>query len=161
MKNEKGITLITLAITLVVLIILTFTISINAPDLISMKRKNNFENDMNVLKEEIDQYYARYDSLPIINKYINVDILNNSKNINDNDNYYVIDLSKIDVNLNYGKDYEQILLKNLEEEVVDITDVYIINEQSHTIYYPKGVEYNKTVNYTIDLNYKEISTYVI
>lgn len=160
MKNEKGITLITLAVTLIVLIILTFTISINAPDLISMKRKNNFENDSNALKEEIDQYYARYNSLPIINPYTNVAMLENSKNINDNNHYYVIDLSKINVSLKYGKDYEKVAKKEVTEEITDMVDIYIINEQSHTIYYPKGVEYNKTIHYTVDLNYKEISAYV-
>ena len=150
MKEEKGITLLTLTITIVILLILTFTIGINAPDLLHMRRKSNFENDMNSLKEEIDQYYARYDGLPIINKYTNISMLSDIKNVNDNENYYVIDLSKISVNLNYGKDYETVKAKDISEEISDVLDLYIINEESHTIYYPKGIEYNDKINYTLD-----------
>ena len=159
MKEEKGITLLTLTITIVILLILTFTIGINAPDLLHMRRKSNFENDMNSLKEEIDQYYARYDGLPIINKYTNISMLSDIKNVNDNENYYVIDLSKISVNLNYGKDYETVKAKDISEEISDVLDLYIINEESHTIYYPKGIEYNDKINYTLD-TYTQINTYI-
>lgn len=159
MKEQKGITLLTLTVTIIVLIILTFTIGINAPDLLHMRRKTNFENDMISLKEEIDQYYARYDALPIINKYTNISMLNDIKNANDNENYYVIDLSKISVNLNYGKGYETVKAKDISEEISDISDVYIINERSHTIYYPKGIEYNDKTNYTLD-TYTKINTYI-
>ena len=149
MKEQKGITLLTLTITIVVLLILIFTININAPDLLQNRRKNNFQNDISSLKEEIDHYYARYDGLPIINKYTNISMLEGIKNVNDNENYYVIDLSKISVNLNYGKEYEKVKSKDTSEEITDILDVYIINDESHTIYYPQGIEYDGTVHYTI------------
>lgn len=150
MKKQKGVTLVVLTITIVVLLILTFTISMNIPDISSRKKKSNFENDMRELKEEIDQYYAKYEQLPIINKYTNIDMLNDIKNVNDDENYYVIDLSKIFTNLNYGKDYEKVKTKDTSEEIAEILDIYIINEQSHTIYYPKGIEYDGEIHYTLD-----------
>ena len=123
MKNQKGITLITLVITIVVLVILTATISVNAPALLNEQKKRDLETDIQSLKEEVDQYYARYESLPIINKYNNVNMLNEVKNINDSEDYYVIDLSKIVVDLNYGKDYNKIKEKDVSEEITNMLDV--------------------------------------
>lgn len=162
MKKQNGVTLVALTITIVVLLILTFTISMKIPDISNRKKKSNFENDMRELKEEIDQYYAKYEQLPIINKYTKIDMLNDIKNVNDDENYYVIDLSKIFTNLNYGKDYEKVKTKDTSEEIAEILDVYIINEQSHTIYYPKGIEYDGEIHYTLDTytTKNKINTYI-
>ena len=56
MKNESGITLITLVITIVVMIILTFTISVNIQPYLEQRAKSNFETDMQRLKEEVDEF---------------------------------------------------------------------------------------------------------
>ena len=113
---------------------------------------------MRRLKEEIDQYYARVKSLPIINEYTNISMLQGIKNVNDNDEYYVIDLKQLDVELNYGKDYIEIENnRDASENISDLTDVYIINKQSHTIYYPKGVEYNGKIHYAQNMRYTEIN----
>lgn len=148
MKNNKGITLITLVITIVVLVILTFSISVNIQQYGDIKIKNNFEHDITILEEEINQYYARNKELPILNKYTNTDTFKQYKNVNDNTNYYIIDVRKLEVSLNYGKDFESVTSKLKSEEVSDIIDVYIINEQSHTIYNPKGIEYEGSRYYT-------------
>jgi len=158
MKNSKGITLITLVLTIVLLIILTFTISINIDQYKIEKIKNNFRSDITALEEEINQYYARIHELPIINKYIDTTRLIGIKNVNDNDEYYVIDINQLDVSLNYGKDYYEILLKSRDEEITGLYDVYIINEQSHTIYYLAGAIYDGKVNYTLDNDYSKIYT---
>lgn len=145
LKSNKGITLITLTTTIVVMLIISVSITININPYIQKKNKTNLETDILKLKEEISYYYSKNKTLPIINKYTN--ILQLEKNINDNENYYVIDLSKINnTNLNYGKDYYKINSK--DENANSFLDIYIINEQSHTIYYPKGVEYNNQMYYT-------------
>lgn len=145
LKSNKGITLITLVITLVIMIILSFTVSVNVSSYIERNNKAKLETDIIKLKEEISYYYSKNKTLPIINKYINIQKI--QKNINDNENYYVIDLENIkELNLNYGKDYNKI--KGTEGDIADLLDVYIINEQSHTIYYPKGIEYNNEIYYT-------------
>ena len=156
MKNEKAITLITLVITVVILIILTFTITINIDQYGNQRRKSNFEVDLQRLKEQIDQYYARNNKLPIINPYTNISMLKGITNINDNDKYYVIDLNKLDITLNYGADYSIIRQKNVKEEIKDLFDVYIINEQSHTIYYPLGIKYDGEYHCTSDEVYHKI-----
>ncbi|MDE5830176.1 MAG: hypothetical protein K2H53_00220, partial [Clostridia bacterium] len=50
----------------------------------------------------------------------------------DCDNYYVINLNELDnITLNYGKEYR----------LTSSDDKYIINEETHIIYYLKGVIY--------------------
>lgn len=145
LKSNKGITLMTLTLTIVVMMILTFTVSININTYIERNNRINLETDIIKLKEEIDYYYSKNKELPIINKYTNTQML--QKNISDNENYYVIDLKELQKEeLNYGKDYYKI--DNKDENIFDFLDVYIINEQSHTIYYPKGVKYNNEIIYT-------------
>ena len=157
MNTQKGITLITLTITIVIMIILTFTIVVNIEPYKNQKIKVNFETDIQRLKEEINQYYARVKDIPIINKFTNTTMLEGIKNINDNDEYYVIDIKQLDVELNYGADYYTINKKDLAEEITDLLDVYIINKQSHTIYYPKGVEYSGKTHYRLPEVFSKIT----
>ena len=94
-------------------------------------------HDINVIEDSIALYYLNNGNIPIKDK-INFE---HSINPNDNNSYYKIDLSKLEnIYLNYGK------MKNEQ-------DFYIINEESHTIYYFSGVEYKGKIYYTKDVNY--------
>ena len=157
-KSERGITLIALVITIIIMIILTFTITVNVSQLEEQRTKSNFENDINSLTEEVSQYYARTKTIPIINKYTNTVMLTGIKNVNDNNNYYVLDIKQLDVSLNNGKDYKTALSRNRDESISDLVDIYIINEQSHTIYYPKGANYNGSIHYTNRETYNRIDS---
>lgn len=146
-KNEKGITLLVLTITIVIMLILIFTLTINVNDYVERKNKTNFDTDIEKIKEKIEIYYSRNKTIPITNKYTNVEMLN--KNVNDNDNYYVIDLNKLELSgLNYGSDYYSI--EDKTAEVSNLLDIYIINEQSNAIYYPKGIEYEGKTYYSLE-----------
>lgn len=106
---------------------------------IQLSKLNNMYKDIDLLQEYIDLYYLNNGELPIKNDIINFE---NSINLNDNDKYYEVDLNKLDnLKLSYGNN------KN------DKFDIYIVNEQSHTVYYYKGIEYNKKIYYTIKNNY--------
>ena len=83
-------------------------------------------------------------------------MLEGIKNINDGDEYYVIDVKQLEVELNNGADYYKIAQKDVSEEITDLVDVYIINKESHTIYYPKGAEYNGMVHYRLPEVYTKI-----
>ena len=135
-KGQNGITLIILVITIILLAILTFTIMVNFKPYSNEKRRAAFESDARALKEEIDQYYARYGELPIAKDGNENDIKYDSSNIpfvvkddwnvininDDTDEYYVIDTDLLDVDLN-------------------LSGTFIVNKQSHTVYYPEGVVY--------------------
>lgn len=154
LKSNKGITLITLVITIVVMLILSFTISINANNYIERTKKANLDTDLQRLQEKVEIYYSKNKEIPMLNKYTNVAML--EKKENDNENYYVIDLDKLEgIELNYGKDFEK--AKQLEGEIADLLDIYIINEESHVIYYPKGVEFDNKMYYTLVGDQSKIS----
>ena len=149
MNSEKGITLISLVITIIILMILTFSVTVNIDNFANEDRRAKFQSDMRSLKEEIDQYYVREKKLPVINKYTNLSTIESVKNVNDGQDYYVIDLDELLVDLKYGKDYETVKTMPQNENISNLLDVYIINGQSHTIYYPKGIEYSEETHYTV------------
>ena len=157
LMQNKGITLITLMLAIVIMIIISSVILYNARTGINTRELNNMYNDIVILKNKVDVYYSQYGTLPIIKKqYTNIENIK-SININDNNYYYVVDLEALEnITLTYGKDYNDYKQTQNDEK----TDIYIINEQSHTIYYVAGVRLDKKTYYTTVSDYTklEIST---
>ena len=150
-KNEKGITLTTLILTVVLILIIGGMMGYYSTSGLNLKRINNMYSDIEQIQTEVDTYYLKNNELPILN--VNVSFSKYS-NPNDNSEYYVIDLSKLgNLKLNYGKEFENIKSRNNLE---NYTDVYIINKQSQTIYYLKGIEFEDNTYYTKPIEYKEI-----
>lgn len=154
-KNEKGITLIALTITIIVLMIVTSITIVNMESSMKIKRVNKLYNDISNLKTKIDAYYIEHKELPILEQYCESQAelksileTNGVSNIqldkNDDEYYYVIDLSKIEgLTLSYGKEYNSDLSTDKGRK-----DLYIINNRSHQIYYPKTVSFNKKYYYS-------------
>lgn len=143
LKNNKGITMIALAITILIIVIITTTLIYNSYKGMGIRTLNNMQNDIELLENKVATYYVKNGKLPILNiTYTDIDKIKNLDN-NDNDKYYVIDLSLLpNLTLNYGKGYNNIK-NNVASE-----DVYIINEQSHNIYYTAGINYDGIIYYT-------------
>ena len=142
-KQEKGVTLSILVITIIVLLILTSTLIYNAKGSIHIQNTTKLYNDLELLREKVSEYYNEYGEIPGKIEYTNIGNLSNvlSKN-NDTGKFYVIDLEAIKgISLNYGKDYENI--KNNPNNANSYTDIYIINENSHNIFYVNGVTITK------------------
>ena len=157
MKNQKGITLITLVITIIIMLLLIVTITVNVGPYKAALVRNSFEEDFKSLQEGIANYYARNKELPVINKYTSTFMLDSVKNVNDGNDYYVIDIRQLDVDLHFGREFYNALARDVSNEIDDLLDVYIINEQSHTIYYPKGITINGMVVYTLYEEYSFVS----
>lgn len=138
-KKEKGITMVALVITIIILLILTNVLIYNAQDMIYVRSLTNLYNDIQVLREKVIEYYNEYGDIPAKIEYTNVSNLNSvlSKN-NDTGKFYVIDLEAMKgITLNFGKDYEKV--KNDAANANNYTDLYVINENSHNIFYIAGV----------------------
>ena len=162
MKNQKGITLIALALTVVIMAILAFTIAVDFTPYGTEKTRTDFESDLMAIEEEVSQYYAKNNELPVLNRYSNTSMIAGVRNLNDNDTYYVIDLNKITANLHYGSDFDKVLRKDAATVITDaddILDIFIINENSHTVYYPKGVEYFDRIHYRLAEPYTDVDGY--
>ena len=169
-KSEAGITLVAMAVTIVVLMMIAIPCIVNIKTVSETDKFTKLKNDITVLKESISQVYNSDDTSNIGPKYTGdksfLNIYQGEKNVtktskdivknpNDNDNYYVINVSKLKrklgsaeygiglVDLNYG-DNNYGIDTTLKE--LNTTDVYIINEKSRTIYYTAGVNYTSSAS---------------
>lgn len=130
------------------------------------------QSDIDNLKDKISIYYAQNGKIPASVKYTNIKHLKEANMISDTvdlGDFLVIDLSAIEsLTLNKGRDFEKIKsFKTLtDEQAQNYTDLYIINEVSHNIFYVAGITVDEKVFYTnytadkvdkeaVDLRYKE------
>ncbi|MDO5557160.1 MAG: type II secretion system protein [Clostridia bacterium] len=160
LRKNNGITMVSLVLTIMILLIITgCVLSIKNP-LPSAKRLSNFKNDLLKLEKCVDAYYLQNSTLPILENisYTNISMLTGTiKNPNDNENYFVIDLdllvddSNRRITLNYGNDGFSTIKNGGNSR-----DVYIINESTHTIYYPNGVAHEDITYYTKEDSYAQI-----
>lgn len=146
-KDEKGITLVTLALTIIVLSMISIPIAINANNIFKVNSLSQYKDDLTILNESISQIYPQTEDISEIGPVYTGDLVQIKKNPNDNNVYYIIDMDKLHreiikktgtdiVYLNHGEANYGIKPGNTEFS----DDIYIINEQSRTIYYVKGYE---------------------
>lgn len=144
-KNENGITMITLVVTVLLMVMITATLATNAYDSTQISRLTKLENDIEALNDRIAAYYVEHEELPVVgNPYTKNELRNIISDLsgNDGNEYYTIDLSQLDnLTLNYGEDYEALSENS-----------YIINVESHVIYYLKGINYKGVVYHTVGNN---------
>jgi len=129
-RKDNGITLIALIITVIVMMIISSTIIYNMNSDIKIEKINKLYNDIENLNIRIEDYYLKYGELPTLIKYgenkndikalleHNANIKdktlatmdNNVLNPNDSDEYYIIDVEKLEgltLNYGYGDDYNK------------------------------------------------------
>jgi len=157
LKKEKGISLVSLTIAVVVLLILTNIIIYNIKDNLKVGKLREMQNDVGNLRDKISAYYTVNGKIPARLVYNNSEAIDQIKSTGvisnnvDTGDFLVIDLAALEnLTLNRGKDYETI--KNLatltEEQAKQYTDLYIINEVSHNIFYVAGVTIDNDTFYT-------------
>ena len=142
-KDEKGITLITLVMTIIVMTVLTVTITASLNSTTEMKNYDEVKSDILLLSEEVKLYYLKKGTLPVT-KSIGYDVTTEGskyyipvadRNPNDSGSYYPINYGLLDVKLNKGNNPND-------------KDVYILNEKSLTVYYLAGVKLKDQIHYT-------------
>ena len=163
-KNEKGITLLILVITVIVLALITIPTVIKTADIIQFNKFSDFKDDITNLSESIEQAYGT-EEISGIGPIYTGDMSSIEKNENDDSIYYAIDLDALNEKLNdvagisineinQGKNDEV----KVDDGIYDGDDVYIINNQSRIIYYTKGVTYKETTYYSLPGAYEKIET---
>lgn len=145
-KENKGITLVSLVVTIIILLILT-GITIHNFSMSNEKAYyNKMISDIEQLNDKIVVYYNKYGEIP---KYDEDDERSRTIII-DGIKYYEIVLSKLDnITLNYGKGYGE--SNNL---VIDKSDVYVVNDALE-VYYVQGISLNGERHYCLEDNYSE------
>ena len=145
-RKEEGITLATLVITVILLIVITNILAFNSHTSLQLSNLTRLQNDIQALSDRIAAYYIENGELPIykserITKYqlIQTHEFDDISN-GDGDDYYTIDLNELDnITLNYGEEYR----------LNSSDDKYIINEETHIVYYLRGVSYEGEKYHTI------------
>lgn len=150
LKNSKGVTLVTLIVTIIVLLIVSNVTIYSVKNNLGIEKLKNMQNDIENLSDKISAYYNQYGTLPIINEeYTNINEIKDAGLISatvDKGKFYIIDLSSLEnLTLTYGKDFKNI--KNTSDKNT-LKDIYIINETSHNIFYVKGIKSDGEMYYT-------------
>lgn len=166
-NNEKGMTLLVLVITIIILALITVPIAINTTEVSQLQQYTYFKSDIDSLRESIETAYLGVSDISTIGaEYTgSKDFLTlqqngqDVKNPNDNDTYYVINLSKL--NSYIEAQVELVFGEGNRNNKTDDADTYIINSQSRTIYYVKGMTYKEQVYYRLPEQFTKLSdTYV-
>ena len=146
-KGNKGITLVALAVTIVIMLILAGSITTTFTSTMELEKYNKVKEDIILLSEDVKLYYMNNNELPIYNEKVfdiaTYGIPQKYINPNDSDTYYAIDISLLakDISLNNGSG-------NISKDFTS-TDLYVVNEQSLTVYYLQGAVLNGVKHYTI------------
>ncbi len=137
-NNQKGVSLVTLTITVIVILILTGIVLYNVKDNLGVQKLKSMQADIENLRDKIESYYIEYGNIPAKIEYTNITNIKDDGVISnevDTGKFYIIDLSAIDnLTLTYGKDYDKIE----SEQQVDNLEILLINEVSHNIFFVKG-----------------------
>lgn len=150
LKSTRGISLISLIITVLVLMILADVIIYNVGDNLKLGKLVEMQNDIDNLRDKVSAYYAQNGKIPANIKYTNTNHIRTAGVISDavdTGDFLVIDLSAIEnLTLNRGKDFEKV--KQDPQNANSYTDLYIINEASHNVFYVKGIKLDDEIYYT-------------
>ena len=134
-RDEKGVTLLELTITITVLLILaSVTTQLGLGKTMELKRYNSVKSDIIELTEAVQTYYMAKGELPLEDADTQVEFTppEDNKNPNDIGEYYEIDISLL----------ESVNIQNKR-------NTYLVDKQSLTVYCQEGVEYQSKTYYTI------------
>lgn len=151
-NNSRGVSLVSLSITIVILVLITNILIYNVKDNLKVGNLRNMQNDISNLKDKVSSYYAQNGKIPAQIKYTNVEHIREAGLISeavDTGDFYIIDLSALEnLTLNYGEDYKNITADLTEQQINEFLDLYIINETSHNIFYVEGIKVDNDIFYT-------------
>lgn len=167
MSQNKGITMISVTIIVIVILILTGVLIYDARDSLKVTKLQSMQSDIQNLRDKINNYYAQYGQIPARIKYTNTDNIGKIMTTGvispkiDTGDFYIIELSSLEnLTLNYGEDYKNITNATTESEASQYEDIYIINETSQNIFYVEGIQVDGEWFYT-DYTSEDVDTVAV
>ena len=167
MGQNKGITMISVTIIVIVILIMTGVLIYDARDSLKVTKLQSMQSDIQNLRDKISNYYAQYGQIPARIKYTNTDNIGKIMTTGvispkiDTGDFYIIELSSLEnLTLNYGEDYKNITNATTESEASQYEDIYIINETSQNIFYVEGIQVDGEWFYT-DYTSEDVDTVAV
>lgn len=145
MKEKKGISLIVLVITIIVILILTGLVVVNGKDAYVEAQKTTLKTEIAQIETLTKNYYTRRSGnldfvtieLTVPSAYI--EQFEGESIVSSKVTMYVIDLNKIDA--------EEVTYGNLEDGE---NDRYLYSTTTGKVYYEKGLDIDGKIYYRID-----------
>ena len=138
--NKKGITLISLIVTIVVLLILASIATYSGVGIIRQSKLNRFTTEMKVMQTEVNDLYDRYSN--------GEDVLNLGKELDSQaDKVFTSEASGITDKTGY-RYYDQETIQSLGIDGVE--EEFFVNVQKRSVVSYLGFEYEGTTYYTLD-----------
>lgn len=164
LKNDKGISLVTMVMTVLIMAIILSTLTYTAYSNLKIRGLNKLYNDIRTLNDKVAVYYMENGTLPVSGEYKTITVgyeLDETIKFVTKDGTFTNQDSLVNPN-DYNDEsgtgqatYSLINLGLLDNITLENTGNYIINDQSHTIYYADGVAIDGETYYTIPLDYKD------
>lgn len=149
---KKGISLVSLMITIVIIILLTTTVSISAISSINNAKKISFATEISFIQESVNNYYTKNNTLPTFDKVnFNINEINEKYKeqfiLEDAQNMYKLDLDKL------GK------IDNIFGKEKNENDIYAVSLDTNKVYYLAGLNVGDKIYYTLTDDLKTIIRY--
>lgn len=140
---KKGITLVTLLITLIVMIVLSTTVVVSGVSAMNNAKKMKFAAELVFMQDTVQNYMRTHEnSLPIKGGVVAVQNLPQGE-------YYEIDMSLLGlIDTAYGNKL------NADEK-----DIYVVSKTNNEVYYLKGLKIGNTIYYNLTDELKESINY--
>lgn len=163
-RSSKGMSLTTVVMTVLVIAIILASLVYSSYNNLKIRKINELYTDIRTLGDEVAIYYLENRTLPVGEKFA---VLTEGEEVSSdlqfltNDGTFDSQDSLFNPN-DYDSEEGQAVYYILEIELFDNislgnTGKYIINEQSHTIYYYDGITISDESYYALPLNYKNIN----
>lgn len=151
-KNKKGVSLIILVITVILLGTLATVVSINTTLMTEETREAKFKDELKTIEDRIKEYYVLTGTLPVLSgTEYNLEqlvIINTrgkelalkaeiDENGDTSSKFYLIDFEAIGITLN----------ERGNKKTVD--DIYVLSSVANKVYYVRGIEIKENVYFSI------------
>lgn len=75
-RDNKGVTLISLGVTIIIILVITSAIIFNTKNQLMMREIQNITTDIELLDSKVDEYYLKYGELPKLCDYTSKTLAN-------------------------------------------------------------------------------------
>lgn len=152
MKVKRGISLVVLIITIIIMVLLAGLAITGTSNVISRAQKNDFAVELSTITDKIKEYYLTFGNLPVKNakltfqeivakqtndvykEKLNEEVALNNDLVNE---FYIVDLTVLNVD-----DIERGM-------ALDDTDVFLVSSANLNLYYLKGVELEEEIYFSM------------